>query len=220
VVHAPGLAGVDADLVWHRDTDLAAYDGIVLPGGFAHGDYLRTGAIARTSPVMTAVAERAASGVPVLGICNGFQVLCEAGLLPGALLPNAGRSFICRPIHVRVDGAPSALTAGLVPGTVLELPLNSYEGNYQADEATLDDLDATGRAPLRYCGPAGDPAAAHNPNGSARHVAAVANGRGNVVGLMPHPERAVEAVLGGTDGALLLGAFAAAMAAPLAPAHA
>ncbi len=214
VVHALGLIGVAAELVWHRETDLSGFDGVVLPGGFAHGDYLRTGAIARCSPIMDGVAAAATAGRPVLGICNGFQILCEAGLLPGALLPNAGRSFICRPVTVRVDGAPSALTAGLAPGTVLTLPLNSYEGNYQAAGAALDDLDAAGRVPLRYCGPDGEDDPAHNPNGSARAVAAVANEAGNVVGLMPHPERAAEELLGGTDGGRLLAAFASRMAAP------
>ena len=203
VVHALGLVDVDAQLVWHRETDLSAYHGVVLPGGFAHGDYLRTGAIARFSPVMAEVARFADEGRPVLGICNGFQILCEAGLLPGALVPNRDRSFICRPVHVRVETPASVLTNGLAPGEVLELPLNSYEGNYQAA--------AGARVVLRYCAPDGTVGEASNPNGSVESIAGVANEAGNVAGLMPHPERAAEAVLGGADGVALLGAFAASL---------
>lgn len=209
VAHALRLLGHDTELVFHRQTDLSRYEAVILPGGFAHGDYLRTGAIARFSPVMTAVAEMAAAGKPVVGICNGFQVLCEAGLLPGALVANRDLAFICRPIHVRVENTTSVLTAGAELGQVLQIPLNSYEGNYVADTATLDALESGGRILLRYCDDSGGVTAAANPNGSARNIAAVANAAGNVAGLMPHPERAVESILGSTDGIPLLASIAA-----------
>lgn len=209
VAHALRLLGHDTELVFHRQTDLSRYEAVILPGGFAHGDYLRTGAIARFSPVMTAVAEMAAAGKPVVGICNGFQVLCEAGLLPGALVANRDLAFICRPIHVRVENTTSVLTAGAELGQVLQIPLNSYEGNYVADTATLDALESGGRILLRYCDDSGGVTAAANPNGSARDIAAVANAAGNVAGLMPHPERAVESILGSTDGIPLLASIAA-----------
>ncbi len=171
---------------------------MVLPGGFAHGDYLRTGAIARFSPVMDAVTRFAADGGPVVGICNGFQVLTEAGLLPGALQRNAGLKFVCRTVTVTVESSASALTDGVAPGTRLRLPVNHGEGSYVCDEATLARLRAEGRIVLRYV---------DNPNGSLDDIAGVANEAGNVVGLMPHPERAVEAVLGSEDGAALLGSL-------------
>lgn len=208
VKHALGLLDIDSELVFHLETDLSGFDGVVLPGGFAHGDYLRTGAIARFSPVMDSVAGLARSGAPVLGICNGFQVLCEAGLLPGALVANRDLSFICKPIHVRVESATSVLTAATEPGTVLRIPLNSYEGNYVADAATLDELEANGQVLLRYCDEDGNTTAAANPNGSERNIAGVANAAGNVAGLMPHPERAVETILGSTDGIDLMRSMA------------
>lgn len=217
VKHALGLLDIDAELVFHRETSLAGFDGVVLPGGFAHGDYLRTGAIARFSPVMESVGALARAGSPVLGICNGFQVLCEAGLLPGALVANRDLSFICKPIHVRVESARSALTAATTHGEVLRIPLNSYEGNFVADAATLDELEANGQILLRYCDAAGDPIESANPNGSARNIAAVANAAGNVAGLMPHPERAVEPILGSTDGLGLLESMATFLAMAAAP---
>lgn len=183
--------GAEAELVWHRQESLAGYEAVVIPGGFAHGDYLRTGAIARLSPVMESVVEMAVAGQPVLGICNGFQVLCEAGLLPGALIANAGLSFICRSVEVEVVDTNSILTAGLQPGQVLRLPLNSYEGNYV-------DPSQSGRAVLRYT---------DDPNGSQDRAAAIANHPGNVVGIMPHPERASDPLLGSSDGLLLLDGF-------------
>ncbi len=206
--HALGLLDIKSELVFHLETDLSAFDGVVLPGGFAHGDYLRTGAIARFSPVMDSVAALAQAGAPVLGICNGFQVLCEAGLLPGALVANRDLSFICKPIHVRVESATSVLTAATEPGAVLRIPLNSYEGNYVADPATLDELEANGQVLLRYCDEAGNPTEPANPNGSERNIAGVANAAGNVAGLMPHPERAVETILGSTDGLGLMRSMA------------
>lgn len=213
VVHALDLIGVEARLVFHKQPSLDGFDGVVLPGGFAHGDYLRTGAIARFSPVMDAVIEMAGAGKPVVGICNGFQVLCEAGLLPGALVANRDLSFICKPIHLRVESAQSVLTAAAEPGEVVRIPLNSYEGNYVADDATLEQIETNGQVLFRYSDAAGNVSAETNPNGSANNIAGVTNEAGNVAGLMPHPERAVEAILGSTDGLALLRsipAFAAA----------
>jgi phosphoribosylformylglycinamidine synthase len=184
--------GAEAELAWHRDVDLAGASAVVLPGGFAHGDYLRTGAFARFSPIMAEVERLATAGRPVLGICNGFQILTEAGLLPGAHLANRDLAFICRFVEVEVVDTASVLTAGTQLGQVLRIPLNSYEGNY---------LDPSGRARLvlRYLEP--------NPNGAQDGAAAVANTSGNVVGIMPHPERATEALLGSDDGKVLLEAF-------------
>lgn len=209
VVHALRLAGADAELVWHRETDLSDFDGVVLPGGFAHGDYLRTGAIARFSPVMQSIADLAAAGKPVLGICNGFQILCEADLLPGVLLQNRDLRFICRPVHVVVTSTQSVLTRGLDVGSVIEIPLNSYEGNYQAED--VGELDQNGRVVLKYGSADGSIDDASNPNGSALSAAAVANEAGNVVGVMPHPERAVEEVLGSTAGLTLMTSFVHAL---------
>ncbi len=206
VQHALRLAGADAELIWHRETDLSSFEGVVLPGGFAHGDYLRPGAIARFSPVMSDVRRMADEGRAVLGICNGFQILCEAGLLPGMLIQNQTPRFLCRPVHVRVASTATVLTAGLEVGTVLQMPLNSYEGNY-----TNPDLPSH-LIVLQYCGPSGEPAPIHNPNGSSAYAAAVANEAGNVVGIMPHPERASELVLGSSDGRLLLESFVSALA--------
>ena len=205
VVHALDLLGVDARLVFHKETSLDGYAGVVLPGGFAHGDYLRTGAIARFSPIMTEVARFAEIGRSVLGICNGFQILCEAGLLPGALVENRDLRFVCRPIHLRVEATGSVLTRSAAAGDVLEIPLNSYEGNYVADPDVLDELERTGGVVLRYCDPDGEVTDDANPNGAARSIAGVA--RGSVAGLMPHPERAVEAILGSADGLVLLASF-------------
>lgn len=204
VVHALSLIGLAPQLVFHRETDLSGFDAAVLPGGFAHGDYLRTGAIARFSPVMGPVATMAADGAPVIGICNGFQVLCEAGLLPGAMVANRDLSFICRPVHLRVESARSALTAAAAPGEVLRIPLNSYEGNYVATPEMVRDLEANDQILLRYCDAAGNLSDGANPNGSTGNIAGVCNAAGNVAGLMPHPERAVENVLGSTDGIRLL----------------
>jgi len=211
VVHALGTLGQDAELVWHRDTDLSGADSVVLPGGFAHGDYLRTGAIARFSPVMTEVARLAGENRPVIGICNGFQVLCEAGLLPGALVANRDLRFICRPIQLRVESTGSVLTRTANVGDVLTVPLNSYEGNFVAPAAMLDEIETTGEVILRYCGTDGLVGETNNPNGSMDSIAGVCNQAGNVAGLMPHPERAVEDVLGSSDGRVLLESFVASI---------
>ena len=212
-LYALASVGIDAELVWHRETDLSAFAGVILPGGFAHGDYLRTGAIARFSPVMSEVERLAAAGVPILGICTGFQILCEAGLLPGVLLQNAGLRFICRPVHVRVTSTDSVLTRAARIGQVLELPLNSYEGNYTTDPSTFADLERSGRIVLRYSDPHGAVSEAANPNGSLGNTAGLTNAAGNVAGLMPHPERAIEQVLGSADGRVLMESFAMSMTA-------
>ena len=192
--------GGTAELVWHSETDLAAYDAVVVPGGFAHGDYLRTGAIARFSPVMSAVGTFAAAGGGVVGICNGFQVLTEAGLLPGALQKNAGLKFRCETVTCRVATSRSVLTRGVAVGTELALPINHFEGNYTCSAETLARLHDHDQVVLRYV---------DNPNGSVDDIAGVCNEAGNVVGLMPHPERAAEAILGTADGAVLLRALLA-----------
>lgn len=210
-VYALASVGVDAELVWHRETDLSGFTGVILPGGFAHGDYLRTGAIARFSPVMTAVERLAGAGLPVLGICNGFQVLCEAGLLPGVLLQNAGLRFICRPIHLVVTSTDSVLTRAARIGQVLEIPLNSYEGNFTVDPSTFADMERDGRVVLRYSDAAGGVTDKANPNGSLGNTAGITNRTGNVAGLMPHPERAIEDVLGSKDGRVLMESFAQSM---------
>jgi len=201
-----GLGG-QARLVWHGEHALGDADAVVLPGGFAHGDYLRPGAIARFSPIMGAIEEFAVAGGPVVGICNGFQVLTEAHLLPGALGRNAGLAFLCAPAHLEVVSDRSVLSAGVVPGRHLRIPINHFEGNYLCDERTLDELRAEGRIILRYV---------DNPNGSLDDIAGIANPAGNVVGLMPHPERACNALVGGTDGRVLLGALLRSCGATLA----
>jgi phosphoribosylformylglycinamidine synthase I len=197
------VLGQEADLVWHRETDLSRYDCVVLPGGFSYGDYLRTGAIARFSPVMEAVARHAQAGRPVIGICNGFQILCEAGLLPGALLRNESLQFRCQDVHLRVENTSSPFTHLCRPGQVLRLPISHGEGRYYADGATLDALEASSRVAFRYCASDGEITAEANPNGSLRNIAGIVNERGNVLGMMPHPERAGEALMGGSDGLLL-----------------
>lgn len=207
VVHALDLLGTEAKLVWHRETDLSNFSGIVLPGGFAHGDYLRTGAIARFSPVMAEVERAAQIGTPVLGICNGFQILCEAGLLPGALVANRDLKFICRPIHVRVESTDSVLTNAAKVGDILRIPLNSYEGNYIVAAEQLIDIENSGQVILRYCDEDGVVSDRTNPNGSTNNIAGLTNKTGNVAALMPHPERATEAILGSDDGRRLLESF-------------
>lgn len=195
--------GQDVDEVWHEDRSLDGLDAVVLPGGFAHGDYLRAGAIAARAPVMLAVREFARTGRPVLGICNGFQVLLEAGLLPGAMLRNQGFRFRCLPVHVRVESTRTPWTETLRPGQVLQLPIAHGEGNYFAPEPLLSTLEEGHQVVFRYSDADGRVLPDANPNGSVRNIAGVANPSGNVVGLMPHPERASDALLGSADGLLL-----------------
>jgi phosphoribosylformylglycinamidine synthase I len=198
VVEAVGLVGGSAELVWHTDKSLDGYDAVVLPGGFAHGDYLRPGAIARFSPITDAVTRFANDGGPVLGICNGFQVLAEAGLLPGALQKNRGLTFLCTTVEVRVETTRSSLTGAAAKDQVLRLPISHFEGNYLCDATTLAALRDGDRVVLRYL---------DNPNGSMDDIAGICNEAGNVVGLMPHPERATDALLGSEDGLVLLQGF-------------
>jgi len=186
----------DAELLWHGDRDLRAADAIVIPGGFSYGDYLRAGAIARFSPVMEAVREFALSGGPVLGICNGFQVLCEAGLLPGALLPNVGLRFVCRQVELVVENPNTPFTRACAEGDLLSVPVKHTTGRYYAPEEALDELESNGQVLLHY-------AEGQNPNGSARDIAGVSNSQKNVFGLMPHPEHAVDPLTGSADGGKL-----------------
>lgn len=204
---ALSVLGAEAVPVWHESTDLSGLVALILPGGFSYGDYLRAGAIARFSPVMQAVARQAEAGLPVLGICNGFQILCEAGLLPGALLPNVSGRFQCEPVHVRVETARTPVTATCEPGTVLQLPIAHAQGRYFAPDAALADLEAREQVVFRYVNAAGEPTPESNPNGSLHAIAGVCNREGNVIGMMPHPERAVHPQLGSTDGRLLLAAL-------------
>lgn len=205
VAEAITAAGGEPTLLWHADATLGGVDAVVLPGGFAHGDYLRPGAIARFSPVMGAVRELARSGGPVVGICNGFQVLAEAGLLPGALQKNRGLKFVCGPARVRVVSTASVLTAAAATGEVLAVPINHFEGSYVCDDATLAMLQTDDRIVLRYV---------DNPNGSVDDIAGIANAGGNVVGLMPHPERAIHPLLGSADGLVLLRSLVGAAVSP------
>lgn len=195
VQHAVEQLGGSAKLLFHTERDLQGVDAVVVPGGFAHGDYLRTGAIARFSPVMESVADFAAAGGPVVGICNGFQVLCEAGLLPGALQKNAGLKFLCKNVDLRVETTSSVLTSQARTGDVLHIPINHFEGNYVCSPETLAELRAEDRVVVRYV---------DNPNGSLDDIAGIRNAAGNVVGLMPHPERAAEPRVGSADGRAVL----------------
>ena len=216
---AKHVLGQDAEFIWHKDTSLRGADVVILPGGFSHGDYLRTGAIARFSPVMTAVAQFAAGGGPLLGICNGFQVLCEAHLLPGALLRNRDLKFHCEQVRVRVEQTDTPFTSAARPGQVLQVPIAHGEGNYYADPETVAQLEASGRVVFRYCDAAGQVTDAANPNGSLHSIAGLCNERRNVVGLMPHPERACESWLGSSDGLVIfdsvIGALANAGGSPM-----
>jgi phosphoribosylformylglycinamidine synthase len=206
--------GVDARLVWHKERELPpGTNAVLLPGGFSYGDYLRCGAMARFSPIMAAVMRFAAAGGPVLGTCNGFQVLCEAGLLPGALLRNRGLDFVCDWVHVRVERAAAPFTSRARAGQRLQLPIKHGDGCYFAAPDELARLEAAGQIVLRYCAADGSLDDAANPNGSAGHVAGVRNAAGNVMGLMPHPEHAAEALTGGTDGLVILGSLADAVGA-------
>jgi phosphoribosylformylglycinamidine synthase len=198
--------------LWHDSPDLQGCDAIIVPGGFAYGDYLRTGAIAKFSPVMESVRKFAADGGLVLGICNGFQILCEAGLLPGALLRNAGLKYVCKPVHIRVESTNTPYTQQLTKGEVLEIPIGHMEGNYFCDDPTLAALKEQDRIIFRYTTPAGEITVEANPNGSLENIAGICNEGRNVLGMMPHPERASEPELGMTDGVKILHSLVAAMA--------
>ncbi len=206
VIEALQAMGADACLLWHGDPRVGDVDAVVLPGGFAHGDYLRPGAIARFSPIMSSITDFAAAGGPVVGICNGFQVLTEAGLLPGALQKNSGSRFLCAETELVVASTQSSLTCATNVGDVLRLPINHFEGNYTCSMATLEELRADDRIVLRY---------ASNPNGSIDDIAGVCSASRNVVGLMPHPERACDPLLGSDDGKRLLGSLLAAAGSKL-----
>ena len=207
------VLGHDAEFVWHKETSLRGADVVILPGGFAHGDYLRTGAIARFSPVMAEVKAFADAGHPVLGVCNGFQILLESGLLPGAMLRNRGLKFICDQVHVRVDQTDTPFTVACAKGQVLRIPINHGEGNYYADDEVLDGLERDRRIIFRYVDARGEMTDAANPNGAARSIAGICSERRNVVGMMPHPERACEPVLGSGDGLLLFESVVSALSA-------
>ena len=194
----------EADYLWHKETSVVAYDGIILPGGFSYGDYLRCGAIARFSPIMRAVVAAAQGGMPILGICNGFQILCEVGLLPGALIRNQSLLFVCQPVWIRVETSEAPCTRLLKRGQKLRLPVAHGEGSYIADEKTLNGLESKDQVIFRYVDSSGDPTPAANPNGSLRNIAGICNRQRNVVGMMPHPDRAWDARLGSEDGLLLL----------------
>jgi phosphoribosylformylglycinamidine synthase I len=209
---ATAVLGQQAELIWHKDTSLKGADVVVLPGGFAHGDYLRTGAMARFSPVMREVQAFADRGGPVIGICNGFQVLLEAGLLPGAMLRNAGLKYRCEHIHVRVEQTDTPFTCGATAGQVLRIPIGHGEGNYYAPPDVIDRLEANRQVILRYTTAEGRVTDESNPNGSIHAIAGVCNERRNVVGMMPHPERACEAALGSTDGLVILESIVKAFA--------
>ncbi|MEO9181204.1 MAG: phosphoribosylformylglycinamidine synthase subunit PurQ [Acidimicrobiales bacterium] len=202
--------GEQAEFVWHTRTDLEGFDGVILPGGFAHGDYLRPGALARFSPVMEAVERFAALGGSVLGICNGFQVLVEAGMLPGALQKNRGLTFLCQPTTLIVSSTSSILTRGTTVGQELVVPINHFSGSYTCSDETYAELEGNGQIVLRY---------KENPNGSRDDIAAVSNEAGNVVGLMPHPERAMSTLLGSADGRVLMESFLGVSSAPFVYAH-
>ncbi len=207
------VMGHEATAIWHEDTHLHGCDAIVLPGGFSYGDYLRAGAIARFAPVMGAVREFAERGGLVLGICNGFQILVEAGMLPGAMLRNASLEFRCQWTHLRVENATTSFTRACRPGQVLRVPISHGEGNYFADDATLAALEARGGVLFRYSTADGSVTADANPNGARHNIAGIVNAEGNVAAMMPHPERCAEAVLGGEDGLLVFGSMVAALEA-------
>lgn len=189
--------------IWHKETDLSDYDCVILPGGFSYGDYLRPGAIARFSPVMSSVERFAAQGKLVLGICNGFQILCEAGLLPGVLLSNSHLQYRCQWVNLKVENNSTPFSSKCRKGQVIRIPISHHDGNYYADEATLQELEATGRVVFRYSTPSGEITTESNPNGALHNIAGIINKQGNVLGMMPHPERACEEILGSEDGRLI-----------------
>ena len=205
------------DYVWHKDTDLSSYDCVILPGGFSYGDYLRAGAIARFSPVMRAVEGFAQQGKLVLGICNGFQVLCEAGLLPGVLMRNVHLQFRCQWVHMRVENAGTPFTSAAREGQLLRIPISHGEGNFFAEPDTIRELESANRVIFRYCTPSGEITEEANPNGSLGNIAGITNAQGNVLGMMPHPERCCEELMGGTGGRMLFESMiGATLSAPVA----
>ncbi|MEO8433803.1 MAG: phosphoribosylformylglycinamidine synthase subunit PurQ [Pyrinomonadaceae bacterium] len=208
--------GQPVDFIWHRDTDLSSYDAVIIPGGFSYGDYLRAGALARFSPVMKSVQKFAAQGRFVLGVCNGFQILCEAGLLPGALIRNRDLYFICDHVYVRVESSDTPFTNELTRGDVLRIPIAHAEGNYVCDDVTLAELHREGRIIFSYCDQDGKITPAANPNGSRDNIAGISNQGRNVLGLMPHPERACEDLLGSSDGRDIFRSLAGTLAAAAA----
>lgn len=197
------VTGQMPDMVWHGDAEIAKSDLIILPGGFSYGDYLRSGAMAAHSPIMRDIVCKARDGTPVLGICNGFQILTETGLLPGVLMPNASLKFICRNVHLKVERNDTIFTSQYSAGDVIKIPIANHDGNYFADDDTLAELEDDNRVAFRYVGENGDLGEHHNPNGSLNAIAGVINKRGNILGLMPHPERLGEEILGGCDGRLM-----------------
>jgi phosphoribosylformylglycinamidine synthase I len=205
--------GQPVDFIWHRDTDLSSYDAVIIPGGFSYGDYLRVGALARFSPVMNSLKEFAERGGFVLGICNGFQILCEAGLLPGALIRNRNLHFICEHVQVRAETTETPFTNQLKAGSVLRIPIAHSEGNYVCDDSTLEELESEDRIVFRYCDDDGEITEASNPNGSRDNIAGICNRERNVLGLMPHPERACEDLLGSVDGRDIFRSLAATLSA-------
>jgi len=207
------VAKQPVSFLWHESHDLENCDAIIVPGGFSYGDYLRTGAIAKFSPVMESVRKFAQGGGLVLGICNGFQILCESGLLPGALIRNVGLKYVCKPVQVRVENADTPFTSACHQGEVLTIPIGHMEGNYVCDDATLAELRRDNRIVFRYCTPNGDITADVSPNGSVDNIAGICSSSGNVVGMMPHPERSSEPELGGTDGFKIFQSVVGAMAA-------
>ena len=209
---AAEVLGAEATLLWHASTDLENCDAILVPGGFAYGDYLRTGAIAKFAPIMQPVKKFAASGGLVLGICNGFQILAEAGLLPGALMRNAGLNYVCKQVHLRAETSDSPFTHGLTKGEVLKMPVGHMEGNYFCDADTLADLNRQNRIAFRYSSPTGEINAASNPNGSLDNIAGILSEGRNVLGMMPHPDRSSETLLGSADGLKLFKSMANALA--------
>ena len=205
--------GEEAVYIWHKDHDLQSSDVVILPGGFSYGDYLRPGAIARFSPVMSEVVEHARKGGIVLGICNGFQIACEAGLLPGALLRNASLQFVSAPVLLKVENTDTLFTSAYDPDQIIRIPIAHGDGRYTADDAQLDELESTGRVLFRYVNAHGEMTPEANPNGSARSIAGIVNAEGNVMGLMPHPERALDELLGSSDGLAFFESILARVAA-------
>jgi phosphoribosylformylglycinamidine synthase len=197
------VIGQPVDFIWHKEEEIGPYDAIILPGGFSYGDYLRSGALARFSPVMRSVKQFAREGGLVLGICNGFQILCEAGLLPGALLRNSNLKFICRHVNIRVESTDTPFTSSCAPGQVLSAPIAHGEGNFFCDPMTLEELERENRIIFRYCDDDGQVTAEANPNGSIANIAGICNRERNVLGMMPHPERAADTLLGSNDGRLI-----------------